>query len=354
MPSADASSLTRGTTMRLALHGSGTAILLLGALTACQPRGDIPVSAGPYLGQEPPGATAEVFAPGLVSTEANEILFGFFDDGAVLFFERTPVDFEDDWIHAPVYQSRIEDGIWTTPVRAVVTGRPWFNEYRDAPEGMVVHFPWRKNLDGSGPSRDIDIWRSVKGPEGWAEPERLGEPVNTQAFDSWPSLAGNGALYFFSNREGGLGGLDLYRAAPGNDLEVVVENLGSVINTEHHDHDPFIAPDESYIVCCSDRPGGYGENDLFVSFRRPDGGWTAPRNLGGDVNTAADDTRPTVTADGRFLFFVSDVSGNRNIHWVDSTVIEALRPVDPDECQDQRSNDSVSVAVGRIGTGCDL
>ena len=266
------------------------------------------------------------FAPGVVSTEAHEVLFGFFEDGARLFLERTPQDFEDDWIHAPVYRAQLREGAWTELEPIGETGSPWYVHYPEAREGTRVAFPWRSRLDGGGPARDIDIWIAVKGTSGWNEPERLPPPVNLESFDSSPSLSGSGALYFFSDREGGIGGLDLYHSAPTDSGYGEVENLGPGINSEHRDHDPFIAPDESYLVWCSDRPGGFGDDDLYVSHRRPDGTWTSPRNLGEGVNTPADESRPSVTADGKYLFFNSTAAGSRDVYWVDAGVLRADRP----------------------------
>jgi len=299
--------------------------LLFGILIGCTHLAGSSGLDGPYLGQEPPGTAAEVFAPGVVSTDSNEMMFGFFDDGALFFFERTPLDFEADWIHAPVFRTEIINSVWTEPEKSVATGRPWYFDYPEAREGTVVVFPWRKNLDGSGPRLDIDIWRAVKGPNGWAEPVRLGSPVNTESFDSWPSLSRSEALYFFSTRDGGFGRLDLYRSALHDSEYLEVENLGSVINTEFNDHDPFIAPDESYLVWCSDRPGGLGENDLYVSYRMQDGAWATPRNLGEGINTPGDDTRPYVTTDGKYLFFNSTISGSRDIYWIDAGMIDTYR-----------------------------
>jgi hypothetical protein len=311
--------------MKLESSSGRCGAVLFGILVGCTHQADSPGLSGPYLGQEPPGTAAEVFAPNVVSTESNEVMFGFFDDGALFFFERTPLDFEADWIHAPVYRTEITDGLWTEPEKSTVTGRPWYCEYPEAPEGTVVLFPWRKNLDGSGPRLDIDIWRAVKGPKGWAEPVRLGLPVNTDSFDSWPSLSRKETLYFFSSREGGLGRLDLYRSALQGSEYSEVENLGDVINTEFNDHDPFIAPDESYLLWCSNRPGGLGKNDLYVSYRMPDGAWTTPRNLGDRINTPGDETRPYVTADGKYLFFNSTDSGSRDIYWVDTGILDTYR-----------------------------
>lgn len=296
-------------------------LVLVWVFIACAPQGDSTTLDGPFLGQKPPAKVAEVFAPGVVSTDADEVLFEVFNDGTLIFFERKALDFDEDWIHAPVYRVEMASGEWAQPQRATTTGRPWFYEYPDAPEGTVVAFPWRKNLNGSGEPLDIDLWRVVKTSKDWEEPQRFGPPINTDSFDSWPSLARNDTLYFFSTREGGLGRIDIYRSIPQNGEYVEAENLGKVINTEFNDHDPFIAPDEGYLLFCSDRPGGLGGNDLFVSYRAGEGSWTTPINLGAGINTAAHETRPYVTPDGKYLFFNSTTSGSKNIYWVDATIL---------------------------------
>ena len=247
----------------------------------------------------------------------------------MFFFERTTPDFDDDWIHAPVYRVELSEEVWKEPQRATTTGRPWFHEYYDAPEGTVIVFPWRKNLDGTGPQLDIDLWRVVKASDGWAEPERYGPPVNTESFDSWPSLSQDETLYFFSTRDGGLGKLDLNRSVPQDSDYAEVENLGGVINTEFSDHDPFVAPDESYLLFCSNRPSGFGKNDLFVAYQTKDGAWTTPIKLGNRINSPDDETRPYVTSDGKYLFFNSTRSGSVDIYWVDSKILVELAQEEP-------------------------
>ena len=303
-----------------------TGVVLLCVIGGCTVPEDSRDPRGPYLGQNPPGLEAEPFAPGIVTTDSDEVMYAFADDATLLLFERTPPDFDRDWIHAPLYRTEMVDGVWVEPRLLETTGRPWYFEYDSAPEGTEVVFAWRKNLDGSGPERDIDLWRVVRGSNDWQEPEPFPPPVKTEAFDSWPSLSANGTLYFFSTREGGFGRSDLYQAATNDSGEFDVENLGEAVNSGVSDHDPFIAPDESYLLFCSNRSGVLGENDLFVSFRLPDGGWTNPANLGEGVNTAADDTRPYVTPDGRYLFFNSTANGSRSVFWVSAEVIENVRP----------------------------
>ena len=121
------------------------------------------------------------------------------------------------------------------------------------------------------------------------------------------------------------------------------------VNTESWELDPFIASDESYLLFVSNREGGYGGPDLYVSFRLADGSWGEPVNLGEEVNSSADEVHPMVTLDGQYLFFTSNrtshqrysevpltyeeklgilgSSGNRSedIYWVDAEVLEGLR-----------------------------
>ncbi len=284
-----------------------------------------PMLTGPYLGQDPPEIEAEVFAPGIVSTGDHEVLYGFFNDATLLIFERSYPNFDKDWIYMPLYTIKLEEGKWTQTVKSSLSGKPWFHCYTDAPSGTSVFFAWKKNLDGSGPPKDIDIWRTVRGEDGWSDPQNLGFPVNTDKFDSWPSLSKDDTLYFFSTREEGFGRSDLYRSRSIDGRYSEVENLGPTINTEYFEHDPFIAPDENYLIWCSNRPGSLGMNDLYVSYRRENGTWTAPQNMGEGINSDADDTRPYVTPDGKYFFFNSDRAGNRDIYWVEARIIDEIR-----------------------------
>ena len=122
------------------------------------------------------------------------------------------------------------------------------------------------------------------------------------------SVARNGALYFGSNRPAGRGGFDIYRAAAIPDGYAPAENLGPAINSPENEYHPFIAPDESYLLFDARRSSGAGANDLYVSFRRPDGSWTAATSLGPAINTRAGEMRPCVSPDGTWLFFCSDRS----------------------------------------------
>jgi Tol biopolymer transport system component len=99
---------------------------------------------------------------------------------------------------------------------------------------------------------------------------------------------------------------------------------------------PFIAPDESYMLFMSWRPGGRGMWDLYITFQREDGIWTSPKNMGPKINSDASESFPSVSPDGKYLFFNSNrpsqvrdnVPGHfyGNIYWVNANVIEELKP----------------------------
>jgi hypothetical protein len=300
--------------------------LTLFACTERNQEADFPVLTGPYLGQKPPGLTPELFAPAILPTEDNEHLYGFFNNGTLFFFDRTPADLEE-WTPS-VYRMELKEGKWTQPNASPYRGKPWYHYYPEAPEGKQVYFAWKGSLDDRTSSADVNIWRVRKTAGGWTEPHKLSSPVNSPDLDTYPSVTDDGTLYFFSNREGGLGGHDIYRSPQTNGQHLTVENLGAPINTEYDELDPFIAPDESYLIFCSKTLNGYGGFDLYITFKKRDRTWTKPVNMGEGINTSAYDWVPRVTQDGKYFFFNSTRTGSWDIYWVNSNVIETLMPED--------------------------
>jgi Tol biopolymer transport system component len=139
-------------------------------------------------------------------------------------------------------------------------------------------------------------------------------------------------MYFTSDRDGGHGAYDVFRAqrlTDGSFAEPV--NIGPPINTEFSEGDTYVSPDERYLIMTSSRPGGYGEGDLYVSFRKKDGGWEEPVNLGASINTDQVEYCPMVTPDGKYLFFSRrwgatwEETTAGDVFWVDASIIEQFR-----------------------------
>ncbi len=297
-----------------------TIFLLKAGCTQNQPSPDVQ---GPYLGQEPPGTTPELFAPGIISTDQEEGCSGFALNGKLFIFRRE-WDSEDE-----IYIIELKDDRWSRSEAA-----PFSSPYRDkdftmAPDGKTLLFTSQRPIQNRSVQReDGDIWMVEKTDTGWSKPRRLDAPINTDQHESYPSMTRDGTLYFFCRGRGGFGKSDLFRSHRIDGTYQEPENLGAPINTQEHEWDPYIAPDESYLIFCSTKPAGYGSDDIYVAFRMRDGSWTEPVNMGGGVNSSASENRPYVSPDGKYFFFTSTRRGNRDIYWIDMAFLEALKPQD--------------------------
>jgi Tol biopolymer transport system component len=126
-----------------------------------------------------------------------------------------------------------------------------------------------------------------------------------------------------SGDPGGFGDGDIYVSRLVDGRYQAPENLGAPLNSDGDETQPYIAPDESYVVF--GRPGDVGSLDLWVTFRDAGSQWTEPVNLGPTVNSPAPDICPIVSPNGRYLFFNSYRNGNADNHWVSAAIIEQLR-----------------------------
>jgi outer membrane protein OmpA-like peptidoglycan-associated protein/Tol biopolymer transport system component len=158
-----------------------------------------------------------------------------------------------------------------------------------------------------------DIYKSVKAGNYWTTAKNLGRNVNTDYWDSAPSISPDGkALYFSSNRPGGLGGIDLYIAfknEKGGWEEAI--NLGPQINTSGDEQTPFIHADNNSLYFSSTGWPGYGGADFFVVHQKIDGNWTKPLNLGYPINTFDNEGSIAVASNGVDAYIASDRSDSR-------------------------------------------
>ncbi|HEX9918478.1 MAG TPA: polysaccharide deacetylase family protein [Pyrinomonadaceae bacterium] len=253
-----------------------------------------------------PGAISapRLFAEGIVNTSADEYGPAFTPDGRTVYFAKRSADRKMEHI----YFSRFAGGRWGEQQVAPFSGKYFDKEPFITPDGTKLFFASTRPVDPSAPAGrgDFNLWvveRTTSAAAGanWGDARPLGAEVNSETYDNYPAVAANGTLYFSSTRAGGQGSNDLYRARLVEGRYAPSENLSS-LNTPQSDADPYIAPDESYIIISTTRAGTYGEGDLYVSFN-VGGAWTTPRNLGAGVNSATYEYTPLVSPDGKYLFF---------------------------------------------------
>jgi len=261
-----------------------------------------PFAKGPYLGQVPPGSMAQVFAPGLICRtgyrqwESNGT---FSADGKAFCYSR----------RGSVYITENTDQGWTTPERISSVPSSVWAPYL-SPDGNSLYF-----------SRRYNLWRCNRTPRGWTQPQELGPPLSSPAAEFGFSLAADNSFYIASTRKGGRGGDDIWYVP-------FVDNTWSqaihlpALNTAYNDAGPGIAPDKSFMVFNSIKPGGLGGADLYLTLRQPDGTWSTPRNLGPRVNSSYHDFGSYISPDKKYLFFSRRTGGNPNrdaadIYWVE-------------------------------------
>lgn len=295
-----------------------TAILFIFFLLASQVSGTMsmqkdripfPHLTGKYFGQKTAGVEAELFAPGLISLEGRyEFALSFSPAGdELLFSTQVPEN------PACVYYSRIENGIWTEP-KPVSLSRGTKHEEMEAFfswDGRYIFFaPYDEGLD-------VRIWKVDILEDGWQNPQPLkGQISDESAF--FPTSSKKGALYYSNITQ-----RKIFRALIKNG---VVEESGDA-GLEFGGHG-FIAPDESFILIDSIQEDGHGKQDIYVAFQREAGGWSKPLNLGDEINTEYNETCPTLSSDGKYLFFsrYNETGEISNIYWIDAKIIEDLRP----------------------------
>lgn len=256
-----------------------------------------------YLGQKPPGLVPEAFAPGIVTTNGYEYGGAFTPDLKEFYFIKG----NDESRQQDVIVYRKVGRQWERSVFSPRKGQHVF-----APDGQTMHLGKRfKERTDTGE---------------WSERKNLDAPFNDLPIMRLSSSS-NETYYFDEFRRDFTGAIRYSRKINGQYEEPKL--LSETINTGKSFH-PFIAPDESYLIFDSKRESGYGDSDLYISYRQKDGSWGEAINLGDKINTEKWEAAANVTPDGKYLFFNRNI-GSKNyesvdIYWVDAQFIEQRRP----------------------------
>lgn len=152
---------------------------------------------------------------------------------------------------------------------------------------------------------DRDLYLLAPAAGGWAAPLSLGPRLNSDAAESHPTLDASGGLYFASNRSGGAGGWDLYAARMVRGAWGQAEALAAPIASPWQERDPWVSTDGRLLLFASDRPGGRGDLDLYLSWLGP-WGWSQPLPLGPSWNSPGADRSPRLGPEGRWLWWMRD------------------------------------------------
>ncbi|MBI9055928.1 MAG: PD40 domain-containing protein [Bacteroidales bacterium] len=278
-----------------------------------------------YLGQTPPQDIPVTFAPGIVSTDTT-IEHGtptFSPNGNEVFWQS---NYRQSGKETEIFGMTMQhDGdTWNAPKVSPYNSGPVFS-----PDGKRLYFlPFgEENGEKNGPyyvEKKNNIWS---------------EPVCMDLLAQFPeikyaynySVTQNGTFYFLGHAEG-LGSMNdfgIYRMELNNGEYSKPELLPSSINLGKGimNWTPFIAPDESYLLFSSNRLSPDNDiGDIYVCFRKSDGSWTEAINLGTSINSGKQERFPSVSPDGKYLFFTRWVArGNEDVMWVSAEIISELK-----------------------------
>jgi hypothetical protein len=325
-----------------------TAALLISCQGPAVPYDSIssfPEFSGPYLGQVLPDSVPELFAPGVVSTGMFTRDMAISPDGKEIYFCVAI----GNYTYSTILYTKEENGLWLPPEIVPFSGGPGVMDFEPAlsADGLKLYF-LSNRPDGDEPVGDQDIWVVERNAEGWGLPQNLGEPVNTDGGEFFPSLTDDGTLYFTRNEKGSaLNQVFRSRWVEGKFQEP--ELLPEQVNCGTNRFNAFVASDESYmIVPAVGMSDAYDGVDYYIVFRDKEDKWSEPINMGAEVNQ--DNARgwsPYVSPGGEALFFMatrtneveeaewnyenlkalndSPGNGNADIYWVNAGFFRILK-----------------------------
>jgi hypothetical protein len=263
-----------------------------------------------YFNQIPPGDTAKIFAPGIISLDnrretkivfspdCRECLIGIGESGK-----------------RKILYAKQDSGKWSEFVPADFITNDRAQEPFFSPDSQSIFF-----------TSHADIYVSTRINKAWTTPIKLVSPINSDSEEYHPTVTLNGTLYFCSKRDGEY---CIYRSKYENEKYSAVEKLDTTINSRYGAWDPYIAPDESYVIFTSIYPDGYGKQNQYISFHNVNGTWSSPRNLGSSINTNKVEYGSYISPDKKYYFFSRPrgwmPNDSADIYWINADFIDLLR-----------------------------
>jgi hypothetical protein len=246
-----------------------------------------PILPEPFMGLKKSNGVAQMLLPNIVSSFAWETNGNFSPDGTTLLYSTNFIN-----AGTTIILMTLKNGKWTPPEIA-----PFSGVYPDidpifSPDGTRIYFTSRRPIDKSQPDkRDTNLWYVEVLDNGYGVPKQVSLAINTDENQYYNSVSNKGTIYFHASDSISN---NIFMAV-WNGKGYQVEPVPSIINSNYTETDPFISPNEDYLIFSSDRPGGYGGSDLYISFFKK-GTWGQPINLGSEINSMNNDFAPCVSS----------------------------------------------------------
>lgn len=203
---------------------------------------------------------------GNTNTPYHEANACFSSDGKEMFFTRNNVqsgknDSKEEVVRLALYRSEFVDGKWENESLLPFNDSKFSSGHPTlSADGKTLYFVSNRPGGFGG----TDLWQVSRDGNNWAEPENLGQDVNSKGNEMFPWLSEDGILYFASNGQGGIGGLDIFKVDPVTDLVSKPENMGAPINSPYDDFGLILDSKNGVGFFTSNRLGGKGDDDLYA------------------------------------------------------------------------------------------
>jgi outer membrane protein OmpA-like peptidoglycan-associated protein len=254
------------------------------------------------------------------------------DESILVFTSQIPIDSSNPDVYMnrqeDFYYSEFKDGQWQHAVNAGYPPNTVRNEGAQSisANGKILFFTACNREDGIG---RCDLYYSEKKGDQWTIPANLGRPVNTSGNEKQPSVSSDGRmLYFVSDRSGGKGGYDIWISRRGDDgtwQEAV--NAGDSINSPGDEQSPFIHPDNKTLYFSSTGWPGLGRYDIYICRKNDSDRWVPPVNIGYPINTWNNEEGLIVNPAGNKAYFSSDRLSGQGRDIFEFELYEGVRPV---------------------------
>ncbi|HEY0434077.1 MAG TPA: OmpA family protein [Chitinophagaceae bacterium] len=243
-----------------------------------------------------------------INTASSEYYPSITINDSLFVFSRRGAGVREDFIESRLLPNHQYGQ--SKPINGSINEEPSKGAINISQDGEWLIFAGNFSTGGFG---GFDLYISYATPQGWSEPINLGPEINTEFWESSPALSPDKkTLYFSSNRPGGYGGKDLYVSYRGaNGKWSKAQNMGAEVNTKGDELAPFIHADNNTLYFNSDGLPGYGGSDLFMMRRKNPHEWNAPENLGYPINTIENDGSLFITATGIDAYYASDRADSR-------------------------------------------
>ncbi|MCR8557050.1 hypothetical protein KXD93_05330 [Mucilaginibacter sp. BJC16-A38] len=256
-----------------------------------------------YPDNSTPSDNPKLFGKGFLSDGLSNRDFTISPDGDEIFFTMQQPRF----LSSTILRIKKLNGKWGRPEVAPFSGRYRDLEASFSPDGKWIFFSSDRPVSGTIPKDNFDIWKIGRLANGrWGTPVHLDTTVNSDKDEYYPSVAKNGHLYFTVAASYGKGKEDIVMCRPVKDGYSKPVSLPEAINSPNYEFNPFIDPDEQFIMFSSQgRKDDIGGGDLYISRKDKNGNWLPAKHLPAPINSTGLDYCPYVTRDGKYLIFTS-------------------------------------------------